>query len=139
MPGRADGSVRGVTYGTTDLDHESSRPASLRTGAQSSTKSPRGIRVNPAESETKEPTDRLTHRRVNYWTTGPIPFWVPKLKLKLKDSSRLVSHYRQLSYGWGVYATAGGAPHLRFPVRIIGALALQNHLVAEDHKDRTAL
>lgn len=34
------------------------------------------------------------------------------------------------------YATAGGAPHLRFPVRIIGAVALLNHLVAEDHKDR---
>ena len=122
-------------------------PGSPRTEAQSSgqnpakdeAESPRGVRVNTAESETKEPTDGLTHRRVNYWTTGPIPFWVPKLKLKLKDSSRLVSHYRQLSYGWGVYATAGGAPHLRFPVRIIGALALQNHLVAEDHKDRTAL
>ena len=122
-------------------------PGSPRTEAQSSgqnpakdeAESPRGVRVNTAESETKEPTDGLTHRRVNYWTTGPIPFWVPKLKLKLKDSSRLASYYRQLSYGWGVYATAGGAPHLRFPVRIIGALALQNHLVAEDHKDRTAL
>ena len=66
---------------------------------------------------------------------------------------RLVSHYRQLDC-WGMYVTAGGAPHLRFPVRIIEALcemhlcrtkgcdktqiytALLNHLVAEGPRDR---
>ena len=38
---------------------------------------------------------------------------------------RLVSHYRQLDC-WGMYVTAGGAPHLRFPVKIIGAYALSD-------------
>ena len=73
MPGRADGSVRGVTYGTTDSDIK----AFARQSKTELKRSPQvkiqpigrsGIRVNTAESETKESTDGLTYRRVNYWT-----------------------------------------------------------------------